>query len=182
MWRARPAGHTRTSCTVAAPRRLEASSRLSPQHGGRAVSRWALLINGSASLASRQSRHPLTSNTLTSTLTGKLTYEKLHASKYAKQQELKIARQGKTKTAKDSYKLKGAIETKQFEWHKAHQDHMGAEQIANALADKLESVEKDKEAQLRRLQAQKKEVERYGNIYEDLKRELDIVQASAGAV
>ena len=43
-------------------------------------------------------------------------------------------------------------------------------------------VEKDKEAQLRRLQAQKKEVERYGNIYEDLKRELDIVQASAGAV
>ena len=32
------------------------------------------------------------------------------------------------------------------------------------------------------LQAQKKEVERYGNIYEDLKRELDIVQASAGAV
>ena len=64
----------------------------------------------------------------------------------------------------------------------SHQEHLEAEQIANALADRLEAVEKDKEAQLRRLQAQKKEVERYGNIYEDLKRELDIVQASAGAV
>ena len=63
-----------------------------------------------------------------------------------------------------------------------HQEHLEAEQIANALADRLEAVEKDKEAQLRRLQAQKKEVERYGTIYEDLKRELDIVQASAGAV
>ena len=94
---------------------------------------------------------------------------------------------------------------------------MGAEQIANALAERLEgvekvtsnpnplpnpnpnpnpnptpnpnpnpnpnpTVEKDKEAQLRRLQAQKKEVERYGSIYEDLKRELEIVQASAAAV
>jgi len=64
----------------------------------------------------------------------------------------------------------------------SRQEHLEAEQIANALADRLEAVEKDKEAQLRRLQAQKKEVERYGNIYEDLKRELDIVQASAGAV
>ena len=64
----------------------------------------------------------------------------------------------------------------------SHQEHLEAEQIANALADRLEAVEKDKEAQLRRLQAQKKEVERYGNIYEDLKRELDIVEASAGAV
>ena len=64
----------------------------------------------------------------------------------------------------------------------SHQEHLEAEQIANALADRLEAVEKDKEAQLRRLQAQKKEVERYGTIYEDLKRELDIVQASAGAV
>ena len=64
----------------------------------------------------------------------------------------------------------------------SHQEHLEAEQIANALADRLEAVEKDKEAQLRRLQAQKKEVERYGTIYEDLKRELDLVQASAGAV
>ena len=64
----------------------------------------------------------------------------------------------------------------------SRQEHLEAEQIANALADRLEAVEKDKEAQLRRLQAQKKEVERYGTIYEDLKRELDIVQASAGAV
>ena len=177
-----PAGHKRTSCYSRPAARMEASSPLSPQHGGRAVSRWTKLTDGPANLASRQRRHPLASISLTCTRTGKLTYEKLHASKYAKQQELKIARQGKTKTAKDSYKLKGAIETKQFEWYKAHQDHVGAEQIANALADRLEGVEKDKEAQLRRLHAQKKEVERYGNIYEDLKRELEIVQASAGAV
>ena len=64
---------------------------------------------------------PLTSNSHSPPHAGKLTYEKLHASKYAKQQELKLARQGKTKTAKDAYKLKSAIETKQFEWHKAHQ-------------------------------------------------------------
>ena len=50
------------------------------------------------------------------------------------------------------------------------------------MAERLEGVEKDKEAQLRRLQEQKKEVERYGNIYEGLKRELEIVQASATAV
>ena len=88
--------------------------------------------SGPAHLASRQvSAHSLSTNSPTSTRTrtGKLTYEKLHASKYAKQQELKIARQGKTRTAKDSYKLKGAIETKQLEWYKAHEGHVGAAQI-----------------------------------------------------
>jgi len=135
--------------------------------------------NGPANLASRQVSTYLPP---TDSPPGKLNYEKLHASKYAKQQELKRAREGKTKTAKDSYKLKYAIETKQYEWTKAHESHVGAEQTANALAERLEGVEKDKEVQFRRLQAQKKEVERYGNIYEGLKRELEIVQASAAAV
>ena len=50
------------------------------------------------------------------------------------------------------------------------------------MADRLEAIEKDKEGQLRRLQEQKREVERYSKMYEDLKRELEIVQASAAAV
>ena len=112
---------------------------------------------------------------------GKLNYEKLHASKYSKQQELKIARQGKTRTAKDSCKLKGAIDTKQLEWTKAHERHVSAEQTANALAERLEAIEKDKDAQLRRLQAQKQEVERFAHIYEGLKLELETVQASVAA-
>ena len=68
--------------------------------------------------------------------------------------------------------------------HAVHgaQSHVRAENTATTLADRLEAIEKDKEGQLRRLQEQKREVERYSKMYEDLKRELEIVQASAAAV
>ena len=56
----------------------------------------------------------------------KLNYEKLHASKYGKQQELKRAREEKTKTSKEANMLKGTIEGKQYEWAKAHERSVGA--------------------------------------------------------
>lgn len=42
----------------------------------------------------------------------KLQYEKLHASKYAKQQELKRAREEKTRTGKERDMVRGAIEVR----------------------------------------------------------------------
>ena len=55
----------------------------------------------------------------------KLQYEKLHASKYAKQQELKRAREEKTRTGKERDMVRGAIEV----WSpvKSHSDAHGVE-------------------------------------------------------
>ena len=109
--------------------------------------------------------------------------------------------------------VNGAIEGKQCDWAKAHDEHVRAEQTANALAARLEAVERDKAKQIKRLQARVRpppmergdaslpavraalltdrlppvqehrlEVERYAQLYEDLKRELEVVQASASAV
>ena len=64
----------------------------------------------------------------------------------------------------------------------SHQEHLEAEQIANALADRLEAVEKDKEAQKRRCQKARDDIAKYEKMHELLKRELDVIAASAASV
>ena len=60
-----PAGHKRTSCYSRRAARMEASSPLSPQHGGRAVSRWVSLTKRAGSPGLQASKRPLTFNQLT---------------------------------------------------------------------------------------------------------------------
>lgn len=43
------------------------------------------------------------------------------------------------------------VQARQFEWAKAHEEHKKVEEMAETLAAKLEAIEKDKEANRRRL-------------------------------
>lgn len=112
----------------------------------------------------------------------KLAYEKMHALKYARQQELKHARQQKVVVGKESDSLAGAYNAKRYEWTKAHEDHLRVEEAAKALSAKLEAVEKDKDLQRKRAQQYRDEFTKYSAMHESLKRELDVIQASAAAV
>ena len=112
----------------------------------------------------------------------KLAYEKMHALKYAKQQDLKQARADKVSIGKESESLAGQFDAERYKWTKAHEDHTKAEAAARALSKKLEEVEKDKEAQKRRCAKARDDVQRFGAMYEQLKRELDVIQASAASV
>ena len=67
-------------------------------------------------------------------------------------------------------------------WNKAHDDHMRAEKQARALSEKMEAVEKDKEAQKRRCQKARDDVSKFEKMHEMLKRELDVIAASAASV
>lgn len=112
----------------------------------------------------------------------KLAYEKMHALKYAKQQELKQARQQKLEVSKEADSLAGAYESRRYEWTKAHEEHQRAEEQAMALSAKLEAVEKDKELQRRRATQHRDDLTKYARMHEALKRELDVIHASAAAV
>lgn len=112
----------------------------------------------------------------------KLAYEKMHALKYAKQQDLKASRRSKVTIGKESESLAGQFDAKRYEWTKAHEEHERAEEQARAISAKLEVVEKDKEAQKRRCQKARDDLERFGQMHEQLKRELDVIQASAASV
>lgn len=90
----------------------------------------------------------------------KLAYEKMHALKYAKQQELKQARQQKVAVGKESESLSGAYDSRRYEWAKAHDQHLRAEEQAHALSAKLETIEKDKELQRKRAQQHRDELNR----------------------
>lgn len=112
----------------------------------------------------------------------KLAYEKMHALKYSKQQDLKNARQSKLATSKESDSLAGAIDSKRSAWNKAHDEHMRAEKQARTLSEKMEAVEKDKENQKRRCQKARDDIAKYEKMHEMLKRELDVIAASAASV
>ena len=140
----------------------------------------------------------------------KLAYEKMHALKYARQMELKQARQQKAVISKESDSLAGAYNAKRYEWTKAHEDHLRAQETAKQLSAKLEAVEKDKDLQRKRAQQHRDDHTRYSAMYESLKcaatpclarraparrhpsharasaarrrREMDVIQASAAAV
>ena len=58
---------------------------------------------------------------------------------------------------------------------------MKAEEQALALSAKLEAIERDKELQRKRAQQHRDELSRYAKMHEQLKRELDVIQASASA-
>ena len=112
----------------------------------------------------------------------KLAYEKMHALKYAKQQDLKHARQQKLVVSKECESLGGQYDARRYEWTKCHEEHLAAETTAKALSAKLEAVEKDKEAQRRRAQSHRDELTKYTRMHDQLKRELDVIQASAASV
>lgn len=99
----------------------------------------------------------------------KLAYEKMHALKYARQQELKYARQQKVVVGKESDSLAGAYNAKRYEWTKAHEDHLKAEETAKQLSVKLEAIEKDKDVQRKRAQLHRDEYTKYSAMYEALK-------------
>jgi chromosome segregation ATPase len=112
----------------------------------------------------------------------KLAYEKMHALKYAKAQELKQARQQKAALTKECDAVSGAHNARRYEWTKANEAHLKAEETARVLATKLEAVEKDKEVQRRRVAQARDDIANYSRMHDALKRELDIIQASASAV
>ena len=112
----------------------------------------------------------------------KLAYEKMHALKYAKQQDLKAARQQKVAVGKESESLAGQYDARRYEWTKAHEEHLRAEESARTLCAKLEAVEKDKEAHRRRAQQCRDELARCTALHDQLKRELDVIEASAASV
>ena len=112
----------------------------------------------------------------------KLAFEQVHAQKHQGQRELKAARQQKTAVAKVSDALAGTVQTREYEWTKAHEQHMRAEQAARALAAKMKAVEKGKEAERRRDQQLRDEVARNSKLLRDLRRELEVIQASAASV
>ena len=90
----------------------------------------------------------------------KLAYEKIHALKYTRQQELKKLRQLKVAIGKEAESLAGLYDTRRYEWVKAHDEHVRAEQQAHALSSKLEAIEKDKEVQRRRAHEHRNELTR----------------------
>lgn len=142
----------------------------------------------------------------------KLAYEKMHALKYARQQELKAVRQQKVSVGKEAESIGCTYDAQRCEWTKAHEEHVRVEQQAYALSEKLEAVEKDKDLQRRRAQQHRDELTRFAccrlvrrprhlpldpqlltarvgallvrfaKMHEQLKRELGIIQASAQAV
>ena len=112
----------------------------------------------------------------------KLAYEKMHALKYAKQQQLKQTRLHKLALAKEGESLAGQYDARRYEWTKSHEEHLRAEEAAKALSAKLEAVEKDKEAQRRRAQHHRDELARCSALHEQMKRELDVIEASAASV
>ena len=109
----------------------------------------------------------------------KLTYEKAHAAKWSKQQELKALREQKGALRKELTGMGNATKAARTEQARAHGEHVRAEESAAALAAKLEAVEKDKDLQLRRLQQHRDEVARLRQLEMQLKQELDVVAASA---
>lgn len=112
----------------------------------------------------------------------KLAYEKMHALKYAKQQDLKAARQQKLAVARESESLAGQYDARRCEWTKAHEQHLRNEEQAKALSDKLEAVEKDKDAHRKRAHTCKDELAKMQTLHDQIKRELDVIEASAAAV
>lgn len=112
----------------------------------------------------------------------KLAYEKMHALKYSKQQDLKNARASKLSVSKENDSLAGQSEAKRCEWTKAHDEHMRLEKQARTLSDKMEAVEKDKENQKRRCQKARDDIVKYEKMHDMLKRELDVIAASAANV
>lgn len=111
-----------------------------------------------------------------------MAYEKMHALKYAKQQELKQTRQQKVVVAKEGESLGGQYDARRYEWTKAHEEHLRGEEAARALSAKLEAVEKDKEGQRRRAQQYRDELARCAKLHDQIKRELDVIEASAASV
>ena len=111
-----------------------------------------------------------------------LTYGSVAARFVASPQELKQARLQKVEVSKEADSLAGAYDARRYEWTKAHAEHQRAEEQAQALSAKLEAVEKDKEMQRRRAQQHRDELSSYASMHEALKRELDVIQASAAAV
>ena len=112
----------------------------------------------------------------------KLAYEKMHALKYTRQQELKQTRAQKVAVGKESESLGGQYDARRCEWTKAHEEHLKAEENAKSLSSRLEAVEKDKENQKRRAQQNRDDLTRYAKMHEQLKRELDVIEASANSV
>lgn len=106
----------------------------------------------------------------------------MHALKYAKQQELKQTRLQKVAVGKESESIAGQYDARRYEWTKAHEEHLRAEETARALSDKLEAVEKDKEVQRRRAQQYRDELARSLKLHESIKRQLDVIEASAASV
>eukprot|EP00965_Chrysotila_dentata_P262433 6214566-Pleurochrysis_carterae.AAC.4 len=112
----------------------------------------------------------------------KLAYEKAHADKYSKQQQLKRLRTHKAAVAKEREAAINAVAAKRREWRKAHEEHMRADESAEAIGAKLEHVEKLKDECKKRAMQHKAELAKYSEMYDSLKRELDVIYASAAAV
>lgn len=112
----------------------------------------------------------------------KLAYEKVHALKHQRQTDLKAARAQKLAATKELESISGTVKARQYEWAKAHEIHMKAERTAAALAAKLETIEKEKEAQRRKAVQHRDDVSKYDSMADALKRELDMIHASAESV
>mmetsp|Transcript_24216 Transcript_24216/g.52231 ORF Transcript_24216/g.52231 Transcript_24216/m.52231 type:complete len:181 (-) Transcript_24216:192-734(-) len=112
----------------------------------------------------------------------KLAYERSHADKYAKQQQLKQMRARKVTVTKERDAAANALASRRCDWIKAHEQHKRVDAGAQQLSAKLEVVEKAKEECRRKSQQHKDEVTKYSALYDELKRELDVIHASAAAV
>ena len=112
----------------------------------------------------------------------KLEYEKMHALKFQRRQELKDARGSKVAIGKECDSISGQCTARHYEWTKVHEEHLRSEEAAKAIAKKMEEMEKDKEKQQRRAQRHKEEIEKATVLYDKLKRELEVIEASAAAV
>ena len=95
--------------------------------------------------------------------------------------ELKRLRLQKEAARKERDAASSALEARQWDWVKAHEQHMRVEDTAKGLCSKLEAIEKEKEQLRRRVQQLKAEAERCSSSYVELKRELDIVEVTAAA-
>ena len=95
----------------------------------------------------------------------KLAYEKMHAIKYAKQQELKKARQRRLAVTKEADSLAGTYDGRRCEWAKANEGHMKAEEQARMLSAKLEAIENDKDIHKRRAQQSREDLTRCGALH-----------------
>ncbi len=112
----------------------------------------------------------------------KLAYEKMHALKYSRQLELKQARAEKVAVGKEIQSMASSYNTRRYEWSKANEEHIRAQEVAQQLSARLEAIEKDKEMQRKRATLMRDEFTKYAKLHDHLKRELLVIQASAAAV
>ena len=112
----------------------------------------------------------------------KLAFKKMHATNTDRRSSSRRARR-RLRSARRASRWPASTTLMRCDWTKAHEEHVKAEETAKMLSAKLEAVEKDKENQRRRAQSRHgNELGRFSQMHEQMKRELDVILASASAV